>query len=169
MRNYYDSPNDWLQNCRYVSMPQPPCVALLGDFSSEYVDIRSIAAGFGWSVALVNDFSELATLQGRLDLVAVLIHAKTIGTSWGNALSRVRYVAPQARAVVCHGIDQAHSRREMLERGAYGVLRSPLDSDEVRQMLGFVWAAQNRLPALAETETSISQDSAERAAAVRYR
>ncbi|MEP7351994.1 MAG: hypothetical protein ABI824_02055 [Acidobacteriota bacterium] len=122
-----------------------PVITLLGDFSSEYVDLRTIASGFDWSTALVADFAELSTLTARCEIAVVMVHVRSLGTSWVNALSRVRYIAPNARVVICHGADQAFGRRDMLERGAYGVLQLPLDAGEVRQLLGFVWAAPQRM------------------------
>jgi DNA-binding NarL/FixJ family response regulator len=75
-------------------------------------------------------------------VIAVLIQAGSLHLSWPDAMRAIRAVAPRARIIVCHKVDQAHFRAEMVESGAFGVLLSPLSQSEVRQSLGFVWASK---------------------------
>jgi DNA-binding NarL/FixJ family response regulator len=75
-------------------------------------------------------------------VLAVLIQAGTLDMPWPDAMRAIRAVAPRARIIVCHKVDQAHFRTEMVDSGAFGVLLSPLAHSEVRQSLGFVWASK---------------------------
>ena len=117
-------------------------VVLLGDFSNERLDFAMIGRDFGWLTIQASDLSELRKV-GRSDTaVAVLIQAGWLGQPWAESLRSVREALPHARAILCHRVDQAHSRSEMVDAGAFGVLLSPLAYGEVRQALGFVWASR---------------------------
>jgi len=134
-------------------------VVLLGDFSNERLDFTMIGRDFGWSTIKASDLSELREL-GRSDtVVAVLIQAGWLGLSWAEALQAVREALPHARAILCYRVDQAHSRSEMVDAGAFGVLLLPLAYAEVRQALGFVWASRitspQKAPAAAKKPSAI--------------
>lgn len=118
------------------------CVVLLGDFSNERLDLAAIGRDFCWSVAPASDLSELREIGQSRTVVAVLIQAGALLMSWPDAMRAIRAVAPRARIIVCHKVDQTHFRTEMVDSGAFGVLLSPLAHSEVRQSLGFVWASK---------------------------
>jgi hypothetical protein len=117
------------------------CVVLLGDFSNERLDLTSIGRDFCWSVDRASDLSGLAEIGRSRTVIAVLIQAGTLRLPWPDAMRAIRAVAPRARVIVCHKVGQAHSRTEMIDSGAFGVLLLPLAHTEVRQSLGFVWAS----------------------------
>jgi len=117
------------------------CVVLLGDFSNERLDLASIERDFCWSVARASDLSELGEIGRSRTVIAVLIQAGVLYMPWPDAMRAIRAVAPRARIIVCHKVDQAQFRTEMVDSGAFGVLLSPLAHSEVRQSLGFVWAS----------------------------
>ena len=134
-------------------------VVLLGDFSNERLDFAMIGRDFGWSTAKSSDLSELREMGQSETVVAVLIQAGWLGLTWTEALRAVRETLPHARPILCHRVDQAHSRSEMVDAGAFGVLLSPLAYSEVRQALGFVWAARitppQKAPATAKKVSAI--------------
>jgi DNA-binding NtrC family response regulator len=115
-------------------------IALLGDFSGERLDLRAVAADFGWAMHSVKGVSELRALAHRLRLDAVMIHAKTAGESWMDALALVRQIVPDAKLVLCHGIDELQAQPDMIMAGVFQALLLPLNESEVRRALGFVWA-----------------------------
>jgi DNA-binding NtrC family response regulator len=117
-------------------------VVLLGDFSNERLNLATIGRDFGWSTVKASDLSELRELGQSETVVAVLIQAGWLGQPWSESLRAVRETLPHAKAILCHRVDQAHSRIEMVDAGAFGVLMSPLAYAEVRQALGFVWASR---------------------------
>lgn len=117
---------------------------LLGDFSNERLDLTAIGRDFGWSVAQTLHLSGLREIGRSSTIVTVLLKSGALGVPWPDALRAVRAADPQARIIVCHKADQAHSRTEMIKAGAFGVLLSPLAHSEVRQSLGFVWAGRIR-------------------------
>lgn len=119
-------------------------VALLGDFSRERLDLDSLIGEFGWAACRVPDVQELTGLCAREAVVAILIQAQPLPGSlrWAEALRTTRKLAPNARAVICCSPDQMRERAAFIEQGAYSALMSPLNRSEVRQALGFVWAAK---------------------------
>lgn len=125
-----------------LAMTNKGCVVLLGDFSNERLDLTSIGRDFCWSVDRASDLSGLEEVGRSRTVIAVLIQAGTLHLPWPDAMRAIRAVAPRARVIVCHKVGQAHSRTEMVDSGAFGVLLSPLAHSEVRQSLGFVWASK---------------------------
>jgi len=125
-----------------LAMSRRGCVVLLGDFSNERLDLAAIGHDFGWSVAPAADLPGLRAIGQSRTVIAVLIQAGTLYLPWPDAMRAIRAVAPRARIIVCHKVDQAHFRAEMVDSGAFGVLLSPLAKSEVRQSLGFVWASK---------------------------
>ena len=117
---------------------------LLGDFSNERLDLTSIGRDFSWSVAQTSDLSELDKIGRSRTVISVIIQAGALGVPWAHALRAVQTAAPRAQIIICHKVQQAHSRTEMVDAGAFGVLLSPLSHSEVRQSLGFVWASKAR-------------------------
>jgi DNA-binding NarL/FixJ family response regulator len=117
-------------------------VVAVGDFSGERLDLATIGRDFGWSAAQTPDVSGLREITRSRTVIAVLIQAGAPDMPWPKALRAVRATAPRARIILCHRVDQAHSRGEMINAGAFGVLLSPLAHSEVRQLLGFVWASK---------------------------
>jgi DNA-binding NtrC family response regulator len=124
------------------SMANRGCVVLLGDFSNERLDLAAIVRDFGWSVARASDLAALREIGRAQTVVSVVIQTGSLGMPWPKALRAVRATVPRARIILCHKADQAHSRTEMIDAGAFGVLLSPLAHSEVRQSLGFVWASK---------------------------
>jgi hypothetical protein len=125
-----------------ATMANRGCVVLLGDFSNERLDLSAVGRDFGWSVDRASDLSELEEIGRSRTVIAVLIQAGTLRLSWPDAMRAIRAVASRARVIVCHKVGQTHSRAEMVDSGAFGVLLSPLTHSEVRQSLGFVWASK---------------------------
>jgi len=132
-------------------MAQRGCVVLLGDFSSERLDLSSIERDFCWSVAQTANFEGLRQIAQTCRVTAVLIHAGTLSVSWREAMRTIRDAAPRARVIVCHRGEQADFRAEMVDSGAFGVLLSPLMQSEVRQSLGFIWASKPPTPKIVST------------------
>jgi hypothetical protein len=115
-------------------------VALLGDFSAERVDLRSIAAEFGWSLRCLNELARLAEPA----VESVMIHAKTLDRPWNEVVDAIHQALPNARCVVCLGLDETSSQEEPAAPGIFQTLKLPLNQCEVRQALGFVWAAARK-------------------------
>jgi hypothetical protein len=123
------------------AMPNRECLVLLGDFSNERLDLSVIERDFGWRVTQTPDMSGLREISRSNAVIAVLIHSDSLGLSWQEALRNSRAAAPMARLIMCHKVQQAHARTQMVDAGAFGVLLAPLAQSEVRQSLGFVWAS----------------------------
>jgi plasmid stabilization system protein ParE len=117
------------------------CVALLGDFSNERLDLAAVARDFGWSVTQTSDEAGLREIARMRTVVAVLADAPALGPHWEQGVRLIRAAAPKARIIVCHKAELAPYKTEMVDAGAFGVLLSPLAHSEVRQSLGFVWAS----------------------------
>ncbi len=122
-------------------MPQP-CVVLLGNIPADNVRLYSLAASFGWSLEKAASFASLKELAGSRAVVAVLFEASMWKLSWEEALRLVIDAAPDALPVLCHGFADILHLPDLADAGAFHALRLPLHADEVRQSLGFVWAAR---------------------------
>jgi DNA-binding NtrC family response regulator len=118
------------------------CVVLLGDFSSERLDVASVVNDFGWSVSQAATLSELAEIGRSHTVVAVLVQTWALNMPLPEALRAIRAAARRGRIIVCHKVGQAYARTSMIDSGAFAVLLSPLAQSEVRQTLGFVWASK---------------------------
>ena len=148
------------------TMANRGCVVLLGDFSNERLDLASVGRDFGWSVDRASDLSELEEIGRSRTVIAVLVQAGTLHLTWHAIMRAIRAVAPRARIIVCHKVDQAHFRTEMVDSGAFGVLLSPLAHSEVRQSLGFVWASKvTPMPHVASAARKTSPKKVERVGA----
>ena len=139
------------------AMANRGCVVLLGEFSNERLDLAAISRDFGWSVAQTPDLPGLREIGQSRTVISVLVQAGSMGMPWPKVLRAVRSAAPRARIIMCHKADQTHSRAEMVDAGAFGVLLSPLAHSEVRQSLGFVWASKiTPMPHAASTDRKAS-------------
>lgn len=135
-----------LEVLSFSNMKRRGCVVLLGDFSHERLDLRSIGQDFCWSVEQASDLTHLREIGCTRTVIAVLVQAEALDASWPAALRAIREAATRARIIVCHKVGQSAARTEMVDAGAFGVLLSPLSRSEVRQSLGFVWASKAPSP-----------------------
>jgi hypothetical protein len=122
-------------------------VVLLGKFSVGRLalDPRALdplAAEFGWSIETAPCLSSLRRVCSRRKVVAVLIGAEDLGISWQQALRSVQPAVPEALAIACRRFSDTTPWTELADAGAFHELRLPFDRREIRQVLGFVWAAQ---------------------------
>ncbi len=83
--------------------------------------------------------------------VAVLIYKDALGQGfgWPEAIRRSRLAMPEARVVVCHEFSEQIDWLRLSDAGAFHALQLPLKENEVRQSLGFVQQAENRLSQMA--------------------
>jgi hypothetical protein len=125
-----------------LAMNRSGCVVLFGDFSDERLDLAAIGQDFSWSVAQARDLVGFGEIGRTRTVIAVLVQAGSLRMPWPDVIRTIRAVAPRARIIVCHKVEQVHFRTEMVDSGAFGVLLSPLAQSEVRQSLGFVWASK---------------------------
>jgi len=106
--------------------------------------LSSVVTAFNWECQRASSFDDLGRLALGGDIAAVVVDPSAIQMSWKEALTRAENAAPDSRILLCErfsfGIDWA----EASSAGAFHILRLPLDAGELRQSLGFVWAAKNK-------------------------
>lgn len=117
------------------------CIALVGDFTSERVNLRDIGAEFGWLVRQVGGLAELAAAPWKKDVRVVLLHTKVAGFPPHQALLDLRLALPDAKPIFCTGRDGESFPGEIAPPDAFTELRLPLNHTEVRHAIGFAWAA----------------------------
>lgn len=80
---------------------------------------------------------------------AVLFHRDALGPecTWIEAVRKLKLTLPEARLIACHEFSEEINWPELSEAGAFHALGVPLRTNEVRQSLGFLSAAENRLSA----------------------
>jgi DNA-binding NtrC family response regulator len=105
------------------------------------------AADFGWIVHVAHDLRHIAELVAQLRTVAVLANRDVVGAgfAWLEIVGLLRRTLPDVRLVVCHGFGDVFDWPELSAAGAFHALRLPLQEDELRQSLGFIWEAEKRL------------------------
>jgi len=111
---------------------------------SARLDLRALQAAadeFGWTVKVAGDLREISSAQ------AVLFYRDALGpgSSWVDAIRRLRLALPEARLIACHGFAETIDWPELCDAGAFHVLGLPLQANEVRRSLGFISQAQKRL------------------------
>jgi len=109
-------------------------IVMIGPDSEDIAVAERVAPQFGWRIDTGRD---------PAPVVAVLLHRD--GLSWGEAIRRVRQSHPEARVITCHRFDEPVDWGEFCDLGAFHSIRLPMAEAEVRQSLGFVWAAEERL------------------------
>jgi hypothetical protein len=111
--------------------------------------LRSVAREFGWIADIAHDLPEAAEAQAYTKIVAAFLHRDGVGSqcSWPEAVRLFRFVLPNVRVIACHGLSEAIDWPALREAGTFHALHLPLKENEVRQSLGFVWQAEERLAA----------------------
>lgn len=144
-------------------MPQPT-VVLLG-LSIELPAVSDLVGEFGWSMEIAAGVDQLRQLGKARNVIAVLLDARGLGLTVERALRVAQKAAPNARLIPCHRFSDRVDWPELAEAGAFHALAVPLDRDEVRQSLGFVWSA--RLRRSAHVVSMLNPDSAQDVAQLR--
>ena len=117
-----------------------------GSASIDLKLLRDVASPFEWSVEVVNQ------LPHRRRPAALLFHRDAFGhCSWRDAIRRIKATLPDVLPVVCHGVADPVDWQELSAAGAFHSIRLPLQENEIRQSLGFIWEAENRRALSAES------------------
>jgi len=131
----------WYELCIHRCMGKTVVVLTSGE-----PDVSAIIAGaatFGWSVLMLNRLRSLDMLP--LDTVsAILFDRDAVGGSWTEATSRLRRMAPKVPLIACHHITEMLDWPAVCDAGAFHGVRVPLNKSELRQSVGYVWAAMQR-------------------------
>jgi hypothetical protein len=115
-------------------------VTALGADSWDLTVLKRVAPEFGFQVGAPRD---------PLRVAAALLHRGAFGPGigWRDAIRRLRLTLPEARVITCHGFSDAIDWGELYDLGTFHAIRVPMKEAEVRQSLGFAWAAERRLGA----------------------
>jgi len=119
-------------------------VILLGNLPVEPRLLGALAEEFGWSVEAAINLDHLERLGQDRNIVAILLDPQDMGEDWSGTLRSVRASTPEALPVVCQRFSEQIPWPELAEAGAFHMLALPLDPGELRQSLGFVWAARKQ-------------------------
>jgi hypothetical protein len=126
-----------------IKMSQPT-VVLMGTLSFDVPANTDLAREFGWSIEAAAGFDHLRVVARTRQVVAVLFDASDLGVPVDQALRAARKAAPNARLISCHRFSDVVDWPELADAGAFHALAVPLDRNELRQSLGFVWSARLR-------------------------
>lgn len=119
-------------------------IVVLGDEITRQPGLASVVGQFDWNPEIAIDLDGLVKLCFQRDIVAVLLQSQAIDLPWKQALAAVRQAVPEAAVLLCHRFSEAIDWSEASVAGAFGLLHVPLSLSELRQNLGFVWAARNK-------------------------
>ncbi len=117
-------------------------VAFLANEVADEPRLEHLLTEFGWSLQAAATPDGLAELCARTDVLVVVVDPATVGLPWKEALSMVGQAAPRALPILCHRISDSIDWVEASAAGAFDLLDLPLNVDELRQTLGFAWAAK---------------------------
>jgi DNA-binding NtrC family response regulator len=119
-------------------------VVLLGSLPTETPEIKSLAEEFGWRLDTAADLDQLRSLIAVRNPVAILLDPNDLGLSWDAALNSVQEIDSRPYLILCHRFSDVVDWPKLAEAGAFHALARPLDPNEVRQSLAFVWSAALR-------------------------
>ncbi len=119
-----------------------PVVVLLGNLSTETSPLDVAVREFGWSFECTSSLADLREMSAARNVLAVLFEPLAFGNSCHEALRSVLEAAPKAHPILCHRFSETMLWPELAEAGAFHSLLLPLNIGEVRQSLGFLWAAK---------------------------
>jgi hypothetical protein len=119
-------------------------VVLLASPAVQTLPLDHLVPEFGWSLATAANLDQLRDLTIARNVVAILFEPNGLGLSPEHALRSVRDVSAHAFLIPCHRFSDVVNWPELADAGAFHALALPFDQGEVRQSLGFVWAARLR-------------------------
>lgn len=119
-------------------------IVLLGKVSLDTAALSELVLEFGWTLDAAAGLDQLRDLAAGKNLVAILFDANGLGLPCQDALRSVRDIAPHALAIPCHRFSDIVNWPDWAEAGAFHAIALPWSPSEVRQSLGFVWAARLR-------------------------
>jgi hypothetical protein len=134
---------EWSYDCLEKGMSRDT-VVLFGKFAGTRVPVDAVAGDFGWKVERANTLQDLRSLGIKQRVLAVFFDTAGLGVPWRTALEWVLTLVPDARAILCHGFAETADWSDMSSAGAFSSLALPLQVNEFRQCLGFIWAADSR-------------------------
>lgn len=101
---------------------------------SDLAVVRAVAREFGWQVnGLVPP-----------DRIAAVLSKCATGESWPATVRNLRDAYPEARIITCHGFRDFIDWGQMYDLNTFHAIRTPMQEEEVRQSLGFLWEAEQR-------------------------
>ena len=106
--------------------------------------LAPVVEEFGWHFLAASSLDELASQGADHDVIAVLIEPAAANLSWRQAISVVRGALPKALPILCYRFSETVDWVDASASGAFHLLGIPFKPTELRQSLGFVWAAKNK-------------------------
>jgi hypothetical protein len=115
----------------------------LGDFSEEKIRWDDVGRHVGWAVRQERTVDALRELNGHYNVAGVFVDCPNDGLCDVLRLKRIQAAAPDACLVVCRPL-QLMKTTESDAVGAFHAIGRPLDPQELRQSVGFVWESWSR-------------------------
>jgi hypothetical protein len=126
----------------------PETVVLMpGSNRDTHRALHAVAADFGWTVDITNDLSAIVAAQKFRTTVAVFFAQDALGPDCSR-IEQIRQLSralPKARLVICRGFSESIDWTALSDGGAFHELWFPLQENEVRLCLGFVWESEKRM------------------------
>jgi hypothetical protein len=119
-------------------------VALHGDFEDEQVDWQRLGNTFDFRFESSDSQDSLRKLYEAHSLAGVLWDWNAETAPAPEDVELVQESAPGARIVLCHPIVRSYWIEDLETHGLFHALLRPLQMNEVRQALGFLWQALSR-------------------------
>lgn len=119
-------------------------VVLLGSLPIERFVLDLLVPEFDFSFKEVKSLGDLPTRNAGDDVVAVLFNPRSLGLESEDALKSALNAFPKAFPILCHGFADYFDWPELADAGAFHSIPVPFSVAELRQSLGFVWAARQK-------------------------
>jgi len=103
--------------------------------------LSDAARDFGWSVERAASIPQASTIALTDQIIAILFQTKTLLSSPLDEVRLLRSHFPDAKPIVCYTFSDNLDWPRLAVTGAYDALLLPLDAQELRRSLGFVWSA----------------------------
>lgn len=115
-----------------------PLMVFFGDFSDELIAWDEIAGPLEWAIHFEQDLDSLAATSKTTEIPAVFVDFQTSTSTYPAQVQRLREILPNARIVLCCGIESMDDAA-VTHIEPFHVVSRPLRIEEVRQSVGFVW------------------------------
>jgi len=123
-------------------------VVLVGSLPIGRLALGRLVTEFDWTMKTAAGLRRLAELSADHNLEVVLFSPAHLDLPWEQALRAVLDAAPRALPILCHTFGEQMDWQQAADPRIFHSLPVPFDPREVRQSLGFAWAAKRRTAAI---------------------
>ena len=122
------------------------CLVLVADDRAlDRENLRAILDDAGYEVSTAENGVQAIAMATARHYRLILMDLRMPGMDWIAVLEEIRKIAPAARGIIISGYLLENSVREPLVRGAYTVLNTPVEPEELLNLVGSIVGREPQL------------------------